>query len=144
MYKKILLAYDGSRDGRAALIEGAELAEVCAAEVVLFAVIDVGVDVAAAEAYASGEASDEQVAQTRDILDEGLLRLRERGLVATATLTFGSPAEQIAGKARDMSADLVVIGHRQHGLWSSWVRQPVGAHLMKNLPCSLLIVPTKG
>jgi nucleotide-binding universal stress UspA family protein len=143
LYKKFLLAYDGSHDGRAALMEGAELAEACKAEVVLLAVVEVGSDVGAAEAYASGEPSDREARQIREVLDEGLLRLGERGLAATATVAFGSPAEHIAAKAQEISADLVVIGHRQHGLWSLWMHEPVGAHLMKNLPCSLLIVPTK-
>ena len=54
MYKKVLLAYDGSRDGRRALIEGADLATQCAAEVVLLAVIDISAEAAAAAGYATG------------------------------------------------------------------------------------------
>ena len=39
MYKKILLAYDGSPEYRAALRQGAEIAEFCKAETHLLAVI---------------------------------------------------------------------------------------------------------
>jgi nucleotide-binding universal stress UspA family protein len=35
MYKKVLLAYDGSIEGRLALREGAKLAQLCRAEVFL-------------------------------------------------------------------------------------------------------------
>lgn len=141
MYKKILLAYDGSRDGQGALKEGAELAKVCGAEVVLLAVVDTSPDVATAEGYGSGVQTEDEVALIQGILDEGLKGLHEQGIAATATLVYGSPADGIATAARSVGADLVVIGHRHHGLWTLWLNQPVGTYLMKDLPCSLLVVP---
>ena len=41
MYKKVLLAYDGSVEGRRALREGARVAQLCNAEVFLLAVVEV-------------------------------------------------------------------------------------------------------
>ena len=41
MYKKVLLAYDGSVEGRRALREGAKLAQFCGAEVFLLAVVEI-------------------------------------------------------------------------------------------------------
>ncbi len=41
MYKKVLLAYDGSIEGRRALREGAKLAQFCGAEVFLLAVVEI-------------------------------------------------------------------------------------------------------
>jgi Universal stress protein UspA and related nucleotide-binding proteins len=41
MYKKVLLAYDGSVEGRRALREGAKLAQLCRSEVFLLAVVEV-------------------------------------------------------------------------------------------------------
>ena len=140
MYKKILLAYDGSRDGQPALAEGAELARLCGAEVVVLAVVDTTAAVGIAEGY-GGVQSGDQGEQIRLVLDEGLKRLREQGLAATGNLAYGNPAEEIAAAARSTTADLVVIGHRRHGLWSLWLDLPVGTYLMKDLPCSLLIVP---
>ena len=40
MYQKVLLAYDGSVEGRRALREGAKLAQLCGAEVFLLAVVE--------------------------------------------------------------------------------------------------------
>jgi nucleotide-binding universal stress UspA family protein len=40
MYRKVLLAYDGSIEGRRALREGAKLAQLCCAEVFLLAVVE--------------------------------------------------------------------------------------------------------
>lgn len=143
MYKKILIAYDGSADGRAALAEGVEMALASKAEVAIVAVIDTNVDAGAAEAYASGTADEEQFAETKALLDEEATRLRKFGLTATAVVDYGRPAEQIAEKAREIGADLVVIGHRAHGLWARLANEPVGANLLKHLPCSLLVVLQK-
>jgi nucleotide-binding universal stress UspA family protein len=40
LYKKVLLAYDGSIEGRLALREGAQLAQFCGADVFLLAVVE--------------------------------------------------------------------------------------------------------
>jgi nucleotide-binding universal stress UspA family protein len=143
VYKNILIAYDGSADGRAALAEGVELALACKAQVAIVAVIDINLDVAAAEAYASGTADEAQLAETKTLLEAEVARLRQFGLAATAVVDYGRPADQIAEKARELGADLVVIGHRAHGLWARWANEPVGANLLKHLPCSLLVVPQK-
>jgi nucleotide-binding universal stress UspA family protein len=41
LYKTVLLAYDGSVEGRRALREGARIAQLCSAEVFLLAVVEV-------------------------------------------------------------------------------------------------------
>lgn len=139
----MLIAYDGSADGHAALTEAADIAVLSKAEVTLLAVIDVNVDEAAAEAYASGTAITNQFEQTKAVLDQEMVRLRQRGITGSTVVAYGRPAEQIADKAREIGADIVVIGHRSHGLWSLWTDEAVGPHLLKELPCSLLVVPPK-
>jgi nucleotide-binding universal stress UspA family protein len=143
LYRKVLIAFDGSEDSRAALNAGTDLAALGKAEVVLLAVLDTGIDVAAAEAYASGTAEDEQVAETRALLDQEMERLRQRGIAGTTVMAFGHPPDQIIGKARELGADLVVIGHRTHGLWSRLANDAVGVQLVKNPPCSILVVPPR-
>jgi nucleotide-binding universal stress UspA family protein len=44
LYKKVLLAYDGSIEGRRALREGARIAQLCSAEVFLLAVAEVSAE----------------------------------------------------------------------------------------------------
>ena len=144
MYRKVLIAFDGSDDSRVALNEGADLAALCGAEVVLVAVIDTGIDVAAAEAYASGTADQEELDESRSILEQEMPGLAERGLKGTAIVAHGHPPEQIMQKAREVGADLVVIGHRTHGLWSRLANDSVGVHLVKNPPCSILVIPPHG
>ncbi len=144
MYRKILIAFDGTEDSRVALNRGAELAALCGAEVVLLAVIETGIEVAAAEAYASGTADQEEIEDSRSILEQEMSRLAERGLTGTTLVAHGHPPDQIMEKAREAGADLVVIGHRTHGLWSRLANESVGVHLAKNPPCSILVIPPHG
>ncbi len=52
MYGKILLAYDGSVEGRLALREGARLAKLCEADVFLLAVVNLSTGIIMAEGVA--------------------------------------------------------------------------------------------
>lgn len=138
MYEKVLLAYDGSVEGRLALREGARLARRCKSEVFLLAVVDLSTGFAMAEGAAPGAAEHQQGAY-REILAEGVQRLKAMGFAPTARLEFGDPANQIAAVAHEIGASLVVVGHRRQGTFARWWRGSVGANLLEQLECSLLI-----
>jgi nucleotide-binding universal stress UspA family protein len=79
MYKRILLAYDGSVEGRTALREGALLAKQCGAEVFLLSVLtDTGTLLLSEVTLAGATVQMEE--DFREILDEGIARLRKLAL----------------------------------------------------------------
>src|SRR3979411_1463340 len=109
MYKKVLLAYDGSIEGQRGLREGAKLASLCRAEVFLLAVVE--------PSFASLEGGlaipiDEQIANYKAILAEGVERLKALGFSPTERLGVGAAGQEIAGVAEEIGANLVVVGHR--------------------------------
>lgn len=138
MYEKILLAYDGSVEGRLALREGAKLAQLCGAEVFLLAVVNLSAGIIMAEGAAPGAAEHQQNAY-KEVLNEGVKQLKAMGFTPTHRLEFGDPASQIAAVAREINAGLVVVGHRQQSAFARWWRGSVGASLHEQLSCSLLI-----
>src|SRR5471032_3169779 len=75
MYKKVLLAYDGSIEGRRALREGAKLAQFCGAEVFLLAVVETASSGAALDGGVM-ISMDEQYATYQESLAEGVERLK--------------------------------------------------------------------
>src|SRR3989442_3717296 len=141
MYKKVLLAYEGSIDGRRALREGAKLAQLCSAEVCLLAVVEIS-SIMAPEAGLAVPI-DEQTANYKAILAEGVERLEALGFSPTSRLEIGDAGKTIAGVAEEIGAHLVVVGHRPQGQLAGWWYGSVGSYLVKRLRCSVLVAQTE-
>ena len=141
MYRKVLLAYDGSIEGRLALREGARVAQICGSEVVLLAVVDLTTGLAMEAAAAP--VLEIQRKEYEEILAEGARRLEALGFSPTTRFELGDPAQQISAVAREVGADLVVVGHRRQGALARWFFGSVGTHLVSHLHCSLLIARTE-
>jgi nucleotide-binding universal stress UspA family protein len=141
MYKRILLAYDGTHEGRTALREGALLARRCRAEVFLLSVIaeNTGSRIMQGVQGVQGGPLEHEEQTYKEILEDGVTRLRQLGFSPAAKLTRGDPAQEIGAYARDIRADLVVVGYRKQGVLSRWWSGPSGAYLIEFLDCSLLI-----
>jgi len=92
MYRKVLLAYDGSIEGRRALREGAKLAQLCRAEVFLLAVVELS-SIVTTDAGLTIPI-DEQTENYRATLAEGVERLKALGFSPTARLETGDPGQK--------------------------------------------------
>jgi nucleotide-binding universal stress UspA family protein len=138
MYKRILLCYDGTAQGRNALRCGAELAIQLNAQVHVLAVQDMMMGALVPEAYSGATAITAQ-AHAEEILEEGVGWLRDRGLTAEGHLVFGRPGEHIPVVAKRLNIDLVVIGHRPQGMLSRWwMRGSTNAYeILDHLDCSI-------
>jgi nucleotide-binding universal stress UspA family protein len=136
MYRRVLLAYDGSREGRAALREGAMVVKTFASRVFLLCVTAEPVTVRAPEAaHAEGFALE----AAADLFAEAMARMRELGFEPEGGMVVGEPAAEIARHARQFQADLVVVGHRKKSLIERWWSGSSGAYLVDHLDCSLLV-----
>lgn len=139
MYRKILVAYDGSEDGKAALAQAVELADLCRAELLLLTVVDVGMELALSQGVAAGGPFEEQFRQAGELLAVAAEGVKAKGLTVSTQVAAGHPGERIAAVAREAGADLIVLGHRQHGLWSRFMQERVGPFLLDDPPCNLLV-----
>lgn len=137
-FKNILLCYDSTREGRRALIQGAELAQQLGAETHLLAVAPTVVGSSMVDMPSAVVLSEEEKA-IREVLHEGVQRLRARGLTATGHLAFGRPIEQIPAVARSLDVDLIVIGHKPCGVVERWWAGPGNAQLLDHIACSILV-----
>jgi nucleotide-binding universal stress UspA family protein len=137
-FTRILLCYDSTREGRRALIEGAELAEKLGAETHLLAIAPTLVGSTMVD-MPSAVVLDGEEQAIREVLQEGVERLRARGLVATGHLAFGRAIEHIPAVARDLGVDLIVIGHRPTGTVARWWADPGHGQLLDYVDCSILV-----
>jgi nucleotide-binding universal stress UspA family protein len=139
-YRKILLAYNGSAEGKRALVECAELANFLHAETHLLAVASMPPSLFLTEGFVPEELLEEEKKRTQTVLDEGIANLKSQGFSATGHLAVGEPVEEICRKAKELGVDLVVIGHNQNTSFAArWWKGSVGASLLDYSPCSILI-----
>jgi len=141
MYKKVLLAYDGSFEGRRALREGAKLAQLCRSEVFLLAVVELS-SIMTPEAGLT-ISIEEQNANYKALLAEGVQRLKALGFSPTSRLEMGDAGQKIGDVAEEIGASLVVVGHRPQGPLARWWFGSVGSYLAKRLRCSVLVGQTE-
>ena len=134
----MLVAYDGSREGRTALREGALLVRQLNAELFILAVVPETPGMRVAEgAYAGAMAYQDDT--YRALLEEAVRGLARFGLHTKGKLVRGEPSQEISAYAREIKADLVVLGHRKQNFLQRWWSGPSGAYLTDFMDCSLLI-----
>jgi nucleotide-binding universal stress UspA family protein len=138
-YKKILLCYDGSLEGRKALRCGADLALDLQAETHLLSVVDMRSSIAQSAGLLTDVACSRFEETAREILQEGVNWLTERGVKAEGHFAFGYPIDEIAGLANELGADLVVVGHRCRSGLSRWWMGTGKTQLLDRVSCSILV-----
>lgn len=139
-FETILLAYDGSEQGRVALRRCLPLMDTSEVTVHLMAVVPLAGAVAAADGFYTESMYEAERDRIQQILDDGVERLSGYGITATGYLRAGEPAHQIADMATELKTDLIVVGHQQRGVLSRWWRGSVGASLLDRVDCCLLVV----
>lgn len=142
MIKKILMAYDGSRDGKMALLQCSEIASFTKAETHLLAVAGMPSSMFLTEGFLPEELLEEEKKRAQEVLDEGVAQLKDRGYAVSGHLAVGEPVEEICRLAADIGADLIVVGHERKGI-ARWWRGSVGKSLIDHAPCSVFITVTR-
>jgi nucleotide-binding universal stress UspA family protein len=138
-YKKILLCYDGTREGRKALRYGADLALDLKAETHLMSVVDMRTSIAQSAGLLTDVACGRFEEAAREILQEGVDWLTERGVVAQGHFAFGHPIDEITRLANELKVDLVVVGHRARSGLSRWWMGAGNTLLLDRVSCSILV-----
>ncbi|KAB0665009.1 universal stress protein [Oryzomonas japonica] len=140
MHKKILLAYDGTEEGRVALLECADIAHLLRAETHLLAVMRMPSGVFLAEGFVPETVMEQEQRHIQSTIDDGVALLREGGGSAYGHLAYGEPVEEICRLAAELEVDLIVLGHRKQTSFASrWWKGSVGVSLLERAPCSILV-----
>jgi len=144
MFRKILLAYNGSREGRSALLACAEIASFAKSETHLLAVAGMPSSMFLTEGFLPEELLEEEKKRAQEVLNEGIGQLQQRGFSVTGHLAIGEPVEEICRLASELKCDLIVIGHQKKASFASrWWRGSVGKSLLDYAPCSIFITQTR-
>jgi nucleotide-binding universal stress UspA family protein len=147
MYKRILLAYDGSDSGRKALLDSLDIAQWSHAELFLVAVMPNSstLVMGSIEGGVYVEPNNEEEKQEYlAVLDNGFRQLAESDVSAQGELLVGDSVEEITRYALKIEADLIVIGHTHLDGWGArWWRGASSPALIEHAPCSVLVAITR-
>lgn len=145
MYKRILVAYNGTPESQVALRECLRLVSSGSTAVHLLAVVSpppyllVGEFAAAAVLSVEDGLAAEREKMAVE-LEAGAAQLRAGGLAVTPHLEVGEPVNVIEELATELKVDLVVVGHSRHKpLALRWWRGSTDTLLVEKLRCSLLV-----
>ncbi|UPK31200.1 universal stress protein [Bradyrhizobium sp. 195] len=138
MYRRILLAFDRSPEGRDALVHAQNVAAACGSIVHPVAIVESPERMLTVEAGASSFVN--QGVETQAVLDEAVRQLTGTGCAAAGKLHYGKPAEQIMLAAVETGADLIIVGRRDHGALARYFNGLADGSTLSPLPCSVLVV----
>ncbi|MBK9116931.1 MAG: universal stress protein [Betaproteobacteria bacterium] len=144
MYKRIVLAYDGSGSGQRALLDCRDIAQWGQSELFLVAVMPSPTTPIALEAGMYDSVADDRLrSDYQRILDDGLQRLAGAGHTVSGELLVGDTVRAITEYARKVAADLIVVGHKHLEGWAArWWRGATSPALIEHAHCSVLVVIT--
>jgi nucleotide-binding universal stress UspA family protein len=142
MYKRILLAYDGSDAGQKALLEARELAHWSQSEVNLIAVMPSAMSFVGLEGGVYDvELEEREKKKYQAVLEDGLKRLADEGWTAHGEVLVGEAVDEITKYAKKIGAELIVVGHKHLESWAArWWRGSISGAMIEHAPCSVLVV----
>ena len=140
MYRKIMVAFDGSPESRLAVDECSHLMQVSGREIHLVCVLhDPSPSLLAGEFVPEPALAIDRSRMQAD-LDEAAEQLKGRGFGVTTHLEDGEPVDVIARMVESLGIDLVIVGHRRSKKFAlRWWRGSVDSMLVERVHCSILV-----
>ncbi len=146
MYKRIILAYDGTASGQQALLSIKDMAHWERPKLTLVAVApSFEMDVGAVEmGYLSNTGSAAIEDKLKEQLRKGVKTLRSMGFEADGEILKGEVIREVTRFAAEQNADLIVVGHKhEKSLLRRWWSGSTAKSLVEEAPCNVLIVVEK-
>jgi multicomponent Na+:H+ antiporter subunit G len=133
--ENIVLGYDGSEQANRALERAAALAR----DGAVVTLVTAGSILPGAPRGTVAAATDE-VDERRRVLEEGRARLAELGVEARGVEGLGDPADALIETAREIQADLIVVGTRGRNVAARTLLGSVSSRVVHRAPCDVLVV----
>lgn len=143
MYRRVLIAVDGSNSSNTAAVVAARLGLVGPeSRVTLLGVVDLGLIERLIKPPGKGEFQEKVQAFERDALIPVKETLEEMtGAEVDITVADGPTADFIVGVGQRIDADLVVVGRRDRSLLEWLTSSSVGKKVLASRQHTLLVVP---
>ncbi len=141
IFRRILIAADGTEASTRGVEAGAQLALRYNAELVLVTAVSVPQFVAKAAGFDEGGVEDYVEWMGQEALSSALDVLRKECIGAEIKILIGPPAETIVVEADNRGVDLVVMGRRGRTEPKDLVLGSVSDRVARNISVPILLVP---
>ena len=136
MFKKLLVAYDGSAPSLKAFERSVDMAKVFGAQLAIVVVLR-------PPEFAEEVETRAVIENARNRFDPEIAGLQTRarasGIEPALYTCVGHPAEQIIATADRWGADLIVTGHRGQGLFERWLLGSVSRVVIAYARCAVMV-----
>ena len=139
MFRKIVLAHEGSPAGERALLYVEHLARSENAEVIVVHVFDVPARYLATDAYSELHAGFEKASW--EVVDDAVQELQKAGASARGEVREGATAQGILEIAETESASLIVLGTRGPSSAAELLLGSTSTEVLRYARCPVLVVP---
>jgi nucleotide-binding universal stress UspA family protein len=140
MYRRILVAFDGSPESRLAVDECSHLMQVSQREIHLVCVLHDPSPYLLAGEFVPEPALAIDRSRMQADLDEAAAQLTQRGFSVITHLEDGEPVDVISRMVDTLGIDLVIVGHRRTKKFAlRWWRGTVDSMLVERVHCSILV-----
>ncbi|UUX92512.1 universal stress protein [Methanoplanus endosymbiosus] len=138
MYKKILLASDGSENAGRAAVEAAGLAKKLSSHVILTYIA--GTPQQSKLVKANFDVHTILKEDAEEKIKDTISTLNKENIPYTLKVAIGDPADEIIRIAGNEEADLIIIGSRGLGTIKSVVLGSVSQKVTHNAKCPVMII----
>ena len=133
--REILVGYDGSEQSKHALERAAQIVS----EDGRITLITAG-EILPSAPRSDIESRADEIEERRRVLAEGRERLAELGIRADVVEALGDPTDAILQTARDLEADLIVVGTRGRNVAARVILGSVSTTIVNQAHCDVLVV----
>jgi nucleotide-binding universal stress UspA family protein len=138
--KRILVAFDGSKDADNAFEAALDFAVLCEARL---QVVSVATPPEPPTRVETEAALDAATRHYEELFVGMQRRAQARGIDLETRVLVGHAAEQILRLAADTGADLIVVGHRGRSAIREWLFGSTSRRVVSHALCSVLVVRQK-
>jgi len=140
MFKKILVAFDGSQQAYKAFDFALNISRLCpgaAPEIIIISVAQPPEPIDIVEIDAVIDSATQHYEELfRELKDKA----KERNIEIKTELLVGHPADQLVRYAKEKSADMIVMGQKGKSKIESWLLGSVSKRVATYSPCTVTIV----
>ncbi|MBP7126886.1 universal stress protein [Myxococcota bacterium] len=138
MFARVVLAYDGSDGAKVALANGAQFAPKCGSEMHVLAM---GALPEYAETRSEVEEAREQVEHFyKERVKEAAAMLAGKGIAVRMRVEMGKPGDVIIRVAKEVRADLIVLGANPHSVLRRRVVGATADKVVDRAACTVMVV----